>query len=107
MTRVQPGSSSASCWLGAVLVAGLVHVAAAGAAEPVVAEGGADGVQHATITLDSYSYIPDHLVIQAGKPVEATLHSVTTLTPHNFILNDAAARHGQLDTIFGLDQQAV
>jgi len=90
MTRVQPGSSSAACWLGAVLVAGLVHVAAAGAGEPVVAQVGADGVQHATITLDSYSYTPDHLVVQAGKPVELTLTSVTTLTPHNFILNDPA-----------------
>lgn len=97
MTRVQPGASSVACWLGAVVVAGLVHVAAAGAGEPVVAQVGADGVQRATITLDSYSYTPDYLVVQAGKPVELTLTSVTTLTPHNFILNDPAAG-------FGVDQ---
>lgn len=91
MTKVQPGSSSAAWWLGAVLVAGLVYVGAAGAGEPVVAGVGADGVQHATITLDSYSYTPDYLVVQAGKPVELTLTSVTFITPHNFILNDPAA----------------
>ncbi|MGH7209576.1 MAG: cupredoxin domain-containing protein [Nitrospiraceae bacterium] len=91
MTGVRSGFSSAACWLGAVLVGGLLHVAGAGAGEPVVAQVGADGVQHATITLDSYSYTPDYLVVQAGKPVELTLTSVTTLTPHNFVLNDPAA----------------
>ncbi|MGH7252785.1 MAG: cupredoxin domain-containing protein [Nitrospiraceae bacterium] len=91
MTRVQPGASSAACWLGAVLVAGLVHVAAVGASEPFVVPVGDDAVQRATITLDSYSYTPDYLVVQAAKPVELTLSSVTTLTPHNFILNDPAA----------------
>ena len=91
MTRVRSGFSAAAWWLVALLVAGLVHVAAAGAGEPVVVPVGADGVQHATITLDSYSYTPDYLVVQVGKPIELTLTSVTTLTPHNFILNDPAA----------------
>jgi heme/copper-type cytochrome/quinol oxidase subunit 2 len=50
----------------------------------------ADGVQRASITLDSYSYTPNHLIVEAGKPVELTLTSVTTLTPHNFIINDPA-----------------
>jgi heme/copper-type cytochrome/quinol oxidase subunit 2 len=45
-----------------------------------------DGVQRATITLDSYSYTPNHLIVQAGKPVELTLISVTTIIPHNFII---------------------
>lgn len=91
MISVRPGFSFAAWWFGPVLVAGLVHVAAAGAGEPVVAQVGADGVQRATITLDSYSYTPDYLVVQAGKPVELTLTSVTTLTPHNFILSEPAA----------------
>ena len=91
MTRVQPGASSAACWLGAVLVAGLVHVAAAGAGEPFVVPVGDDGVQRATITLDSYSYTPDYLVVQVGKPVELRLTSVTFITPHNFLLTDPAA----------------
>jgi plastocyanin len=60
------------------------------AAPPVTAEIGADGVQRATIVLDSYSYAPNHLIVQAGKPVELTLTSVTTIVPHNFILKDPA-----------------
>ena len=58
---------------------------------PVTAEAGPDGVQRASITLDSYSFTPGRLIVQAGKPVELTLTSVTTLTPHNFILKDPAA----------------
>ena len=50
-----------------------------------------DGIQRATIILDSYSYTPNHLIIQAGKPVELLLTSITTITPHNFILKDEAA----------------
>lgn len=49
-----------------------------------------DGVQRATVILDSYSYQPSHLIVQVGKPVELTLSSVTTITPHNFIIKDLA-----------------
>jgi heme/copper-type cytochrome/quinol oxidase subunit 2 len=47
-----------------------------------------DGVQRTTVILDSYSYQPGHLIVEKGKPVELTLKSVTTLTPHNFIIKD-------------------
>jgi heme/copper-type cytochrome/quinol oxidase subunit 2 len=57
---------------------------------PVVIPMGADGVQRATVTLDSYSYTPNHLIVEAGKPVELTLTSVTTIIPHNFIIKDPA-----------------
>jgi plastocyanin len=50
-----------------------------------------DGVQRLTMVLDSYSYSPDHIIVQAGRPVELLLTSVTTFTPHNFILKDEAA----------------
>ena len=49
-----------------------------------------DGVQRTTVILDSYSYQPGHLIVEKGKPVELTLKSVTTFTPHNFIIKDAA-----------------
>src|SRR4051794_6749538 len=49
-----------------------------------------DGVQHATGTLDSYSYSPNLLIAKAGKPAELTLTSVTTIIPHNFIIKDPA-----------------
>jgi len=60
------------------------------AGEPVTLQAGADGVQRGMITLDSYSYQPDHVIVQAGKPVELTLMSVTTITPHNFVLKELA-----------------
>jgi heme/copper-type cytochrome/quinol oxidase subunit 2 len=50
-----------------------------------------DGIQRATVVLDSYSYTPNHLIVQAGKPVELILTSITTITPHNFILKDQSA----------------
>lgn len=53
---------------------------------PVMAEMGADGVQRATIILDSYSYAPNHVIVQAGKPIELTLTRATLITPHNFLL---------------------
>ncbi len=58
---------------------------------PVVAELDEDGRQRAAITLDSYSFTPDYVVVRVGTPVELTLTSVTFLTPHNFILKDPAA----------------
>jgi len=73
-----------------------IHVSMGHAADdpqlgpPVVVPVEADGVQRAIITLDSYSYAPNHLVVEAGKPVELTLTSVTMITPHNFIIKDPA-----------------
>jgi len=58
---------------------------------PLTAEIGPDGVQRASITVDSYSFTPNRLIVQAGKPVELTLTSVTTLTPHNFVIKEPAA----------------
>lgn len=48
---------------------------------------GSDGVQRVSVTLDSYSFRPSHVIVEAGKPVEVTLTSVTVLTPHNFIID--------------------
>ena len=57
---------------------------------PMMIPVAADGVQRATVTLDSYSYSPNHVIVEAGKPVELTLTSVTTIIPHNFIINERA-----------------
>ena len=59
---------------------------------PFVLSVAEDGVQRATVTLDSYSYSPNHLIVAAGKPVELKLTSVTTMIPHNFIIKDPAGR---------------
>ncbi|MER3422534.1 MAG: quinol oxidase [Nitrospiraceae bacterium] len=58
---------------------------------PLVLEPDADGVQRASIILDSYSYAPAHLIVHAGKPVELVLTSMTFLAPHNFIIKEPAA----------------
>ena len=77
--------------LGAVGLLMVLQTAAVQAAEmapPYAVPLGTDGVQRATIMLDSYSYTPNHVTVEAGKPVELTLTSVTTITPHNFIIKE-------------------
>ena len=74
--------------IGLLIAMQIAVVQAAELAPPFVVPVGADGVQRATITLDSYSYAPNHVVVEAGKPVELTLTSVTTITPHNFIIKE-------------------
>lgn len=97
MKRVRCMALLALCFSAAAVLAGpgaavvSAEESQKGTAAPVVVPIGTDGIQRATITLDSYSYTPNHVVVQAGKPVELTLTSVTTLTPHNFVLNDPAA----------------
>lgn len=77
------------------LPAGSAQEGQSGGSEPngegVVVALGDDGVQRATVILDSYSYSPAHLVVRVGKPVELTLKSVTFLVPHNFVLKEPAA----------------
>jgi len=48
-------------------------------------------MQRVSIRMDSYSYTPNHIIVRVGKPVELILTSVTTLTPHNFVLKEPAA----------------
>lgn len=81
----------ATVWLLTVVVEPVVLAAEPSQASPsLVIPVAADGVQRARVTLDSYSYSPNHLIVEAGKPVELTLTSVTTITPHNFIIKDPA-----------------
>jgi len=81
----------ATVWLLTTVGVTIVHAAEPSQpSSPVVIPVAADGVQRATVTLDSYSYTPNHLIVEAGKPVELTLTSVTTIIPHNFIIKDPA-----------------
>ena len=80
---------SAIFWLLTLIDVTIVHAAEPSqSGPPVVIPVAADGVQRATVTLDSYSYSPNHLIVEVGKPVELTLTSVTTIIPHNFIIKD-------------------
>ena len=80
------------CLLASVGVASVHAAEPSQSGPPVVISVAADGVQRATVTLDSYSYSPNHLIVEAGKPVELMLTSVTTMIPHNFIIKDPAGR---------------
>ncbi len=78
-------------WLLTAVGVTIVHgVEPSQSGPPMMIPMAADGVQRATVTLDSYSYSPNHLIVEAGKPVELTLTSVTTIIPHNFIIKDPA-----------------
>ena len=58
---------------------------------PFVVPVDADGVQRTTVTLDSFSYAPSHLVVVAGKPVELTLVSESSFVPHDLVIDDPAS----------------
>ena len=79
----------ATVWLLTSVGVNIVHGAEPTRSDPpVMIPLAADGVQRATVMLDSYSYSPNHLIVEAGKPVELTLTSMTTLIPHNFLIQD-------------------
>jgi plastocyanin len=82
-------------WLILFLCLGITYHAVAadspGSEGPIVLSTDPDGVQRLTMILDSYEYRPKHIVVQAGRPVELILTSVTTLTPHNFILKEESS----------------
>jgi len=73
-----------------VVVTSAVATEPSQSGHPMVIPVAADGIQRAIVTLDSYSYSPNHMIVEAGKPVELTLTSVTTIIPHNFIIKDPA-----------------
>jgi heme/copper-type cytochrome/quinol oxidase subunit 2 len=81
----------ATVWLLTSVCVTIVHAAEPSqSGPPMKVPVAADGVQRATVMLDSYSYSPNHLIVEAGKPVELTLTSVTSFAPHNFIIKDPA-----------------
>ena len=47
-----------------------------------------DKVQRVEIIVDSYSFKPDTITVEAGKPVEITLRSVASMISHNFTIDD-------------------
>jgi plastocyanin domain-containing protein len=51
----------------------------------------ADGIQRMEVTVDSYSFTPNRVIVKESSPVELTLKSVTWLVPHNFVLKSPEA----------------
>jgi plastocyanin domain-containing protein len=54
---------------------------------PLVAEVGADGVQHVTVTGGNYYFDPSRIVVKANVPVELSLRKESGLVPHEFVLS--------------------
>lgn len=55
-------------------------------AVPFIVEASKDGIQRVQMTVDTYSYTPDHIIVAVNMPVELTMKSVTWIVPHNFVL---------------------
>jgi len=47
-----------------------------------------DDVQKVEIIVDSYSFKPDTITVEAGKPVEITLRSVASTIVHDFTIDN-------------------
>ena len=47
-----------------------------------------DGVQRAVVEADSYDFLPRHLIVRTGRPVELTFKSLAWLVPHNVVIDD-------------------
>ena len=47
-----------------------------------------DEVQKVEIIVDSYSFKPETVSVEAGKPVEITLRSIASTIPHDFTIDD-------------------
>ncbi len=82
--------------LGASLI-GIMWIgllaAPASTAEPqaVIVPVGPDGVQRMEITVDSYSFTPNRLIVKENIPVELILKSISWIVPHNFVLKSPEA----------------
>jgi plastocyanin domain-containing protein len=77
--------------VGLVLL-GLVEVVTVFAApETVIVPVSENNVQRLEITVDSYSFTPDRLVVKENIPVELVFKSVSWIVPHNFVLKSAEA----------------
>lgn len=87
---MRPLDMPGSLWLSLALAAVAFGAEPGSMGPPFSVPTDSDGIQRTTVVLDSYSYQPAHLIVEKGKPVELTLKSVTTLTPHNFIIKDPA-----------------
>ena len=48
---------------------------------------GVDGIQRLDLIVDSYSFEPNHIVVDVDNPVEITLKSVTSIIRHNFSID--------------------
>ncbi len=69
---------------------------------PVTLTPGEDGVQRVTIIMESYSFSPSDIIVQADKPISIRLENHSFLIPHNFVIdNPAMGFHHEMDISAG------
>jgi len=68
---------------------------------------GAPFGQQVLIRMESYSFMPSEIVVEAGKPVTLTLSNESFLVPHNFLLDDPSGIRLVDADISSGDTQAV
>jgi plastocyanin domain-containing protein len=54
--------------------------------EAVVVQPSSDGIQRLDVTVDSYSFTPNRIIVSVYKPVQVTLKSASSIVSHNFTL---------------------
>jgi plastocyanin len=89
-------------WLALVAGVGLGASQTQGDAAPQRVPVAADGVQRVTLVGGSYYFEPEHIVVQAGVPVELRARRERGITPHNLVIR--SSRMG-LDIEEGLDTE--
>ena len=59
-----------------------------GSGPPVVLTPDEDGIQRVTIVMESYSFSPNEIIVQANTPVSIRLENHSFLVPHNFVIDN-------------------
>lgn len=52
----------------------------------------ADGIQRVAVLGGSYFFRPNHIVVQAGKPLEISVKMERGIVPHSFVLESAEGK---------------
>ena len=98
----------AAAW-AALAAAALIGIGAAGCGtsgakigvREMTAHADTDGVQRVSVNVHSFYFDPNRINVEAGKPVEITLHFKPIFTPHNFSCDSPEAGI-QIDKSIGI-----
>lgn len=59
--------------------------------KPYIAAIDSDGIQRVAVSVGSYYFDPDHIVVKVNVPVELTVTKESGITPHNFVIKETDA----------------
>jgi len=76
-----------------VILVALLSGCASGLHRPVVSVDAipdAQGVQRVDVSLHSFYFKPNRIVVHSGRPVDLTIRNRSIFVPHNFSIHDSA-----------------